>query len=331
MLQAESASNRQTVSASAEIDTRKTMPPFVNRITRKIVADRLEVLRSERPEVDTLFHLLGRERFLEWAHSIATLQDEKLRNFSPPLPPLRFRSIAGGASESMFLWTGLKDAELFVNLFERYSTSRSRARVLDFGIGSGRIARFVSALPRFEVFGCDANGELAAWCSQNLPAINTRQNNLSPPLPFDDGMFDFVYAKSVLTHLPEPASNAFLRELVRVTAPGGILVITTHGYPALGTIMQSAHHQKVFSLESGAAARIRDEFSEKPFVYVRLDKRTIELANVGDEYGNTFIHENYIAQEWTKAGVDFVGYEPGAFRNFQDAVVLKRKKGLMSL
>ncbi len=45
-------------------------------------------------------------------------------------------------------------------------------------------------------------------------------------LPFADASFDHAYSISVLEHIPEPGDEQALRELARVTKPGGRIVIT---------------------------------------------------------------------------------------------------------
>jgi SAM-dependent methyltransferase len=43
-------------------------------------------------------------------------------------------------------------------------------------------------------------------------------------LPFADGSFAFIYSNIVLQHVPRRFSQPYLREFVRVLAPGGVLV-----------------------------------------------------------------------------------------------------------
>jgi SAM-dependent methyltransferase len=45
-------------------------------------------------------------------------------------------------------------------------------------------------------------------------------------LPYEDASFDHAYSVSVLEHIPEPGDEQALRELARVTKPGGRLVVT---------------------------------------------------------------------------------------------------------
>jgi SAM-dependent methyltransferase len=48
-------------------------------------------------------------------------------------------------------------------------------------------------------------------------------------LPYADGQFDFIYALSVFTHLPEAQQRPWIRELRRVAAPGAHVLLSLHG------------------------------------------------------------------------------------------------------
>ena len=99
--------------------------------------------------------------------------------------------------------------------------------VLDFGCGAGRAIRHLLDLaPECELWGSDIDPRCIEWDAQNLgPAASFVVNGEVPPLPFEDGKFDLIYALSVFTHL-SPHWPAWLLELDRVLAPGGRAVVT---------------------------------------------------------------------------------------------------------
>jgi SAM-dependent methyltransferase len=104
-------------------------------------------------------------------------------------------------------------------------------RVLDFGCGAGRTLR--QFLPEgaagTELWGCDIDAASIEWLNANLsPLVNAFRNAVDPPLAFDDGSFDLIWALSVFTHLTEN-SLPWLAELHRVLAPGGLLIATYMG------------------------------------------------------------------------------------------------------
>jgi SAM-dependent methyltransferase len=96
--------------------------------------------------------------------------------------------------------------------------------ILDWGCGCGRVVRHLAK--RFEalgtqVRGCDYNPQLIRWCQRSLPCAEFKVCGLAPPLPYPDASFDFVYAISVLTHIPTELQLPWMRELRRVLRPGG--------------------------------------------------------------------------------------------------------------
>jgi SAM-dependent methyltransferase len=80
-----------------------------------------------------------------------------------------------------------------------------------------------------EVCGSDRDERALEWCRLNLPFARFEQNGLAPPLAYDDGAFELVYALSVFTHLAEELQRLWLIELDRVLRPGGLFILTTHG------------------------------------------------------------------------------------------------------
>jgi SAM-dependent methyltransferase len=114
-------------------------------------------------------------------------------------------------------------------------------RVLDFGCGAGRTLRhFQPEAGQAEFVGCDIDAESIGWVNSHLSG--TARGVVSgewPPLPFADDSFDLVYALSVFTHLTDSWS-AWLLELRRVLAPGGLLIASFLGEGMSSTIAREA-------------------------------------------------------------------------------------------
>jgi 2-polyprenyl-3-methyl-5-hydroxy-6-metoxy-1,4-benzoquinol methylase len=92
-------------------------------------------------------------------------------------------------------------------------------RLLDAGCGTGDLWRLASA--RFTA--CTG---IDAVRYPGLPdAVGFVPANLDAPLPLDDASVDAAAAIEVIEHLENP--RAFVRELARVTRPGGWIAITT--------------------------------------------------------------------------------------------------------
>ncbi|MBD3276682.1 MAG: methyltransferase domain-containing protein [Candidatus Aegiribacteria sp.] len=133
---------------------------------------------------------------------------------------------------SSMSWNSMKTAEKervgSKELLERNSIP-FEGRILDFGCGCGRVLRFWKGLPETEIYGTDYNRILIRWCKQNLDFVKVSVNGYNPPTGFSDDFFNIVYAISVFTHLSEEMQAPWLKELVRITAPGGHIILTVHG------------------------------------------------------------------------------------------------------
>jgi SAM-dependent methyltransferase len=298
---------------------------FLQSITSPAMQARINQLVAEQPAVRVVLSMLGPERSAEWAHSLGVASDEVLRSCAPPVPPLELRSIVGAHSEEVFLWEGARDISLFLDLYERHGMlRRARPRVLDFGCGCGRLTRFLNLSDRYEVYACDLNADHVAWCGENLPTIRTKKNAPTPPLPFPNESIDLVYLLSVFTHLPDSAVLAWVHDLERVVAVGGIAIITTHGFRALEIICHSADHQKLMDMGAEAAARVFKLLKMAGYVYIPYRSSIQAAANVqGADYGNSFTSPDFVRSGWT-GRFDLVEYLPAALRGWQDVYVLRR-------
>jgi SAM-dependent methyltransferase len=153
-------------------------------------------------------------------------------------------------------------------------------RWLDFGCGYGRVVRFLAErVPPSRIFVSDVGREGVDFCRSEFgvnpiysrPELDTMQL----------GLFEFIYAVSVVTHLNEHNTVAFLRLLGASLAPGGILLFTTHG-------QWSAEHPELYGAEYGARkAEIETAVRARGLAYYRYP------FEAGD-YGITWHSKEYI-------------------------------------
>lgn len=136
--------------------------------------------------------------------------------------------------------------EEFFWYFKDLTALRPDAHVLDAGCGCGQMAvpltRYLDQNGRYE--GFDIVEALIGWCQQSISprfpnfhfehvdVFNATYNpggGIKPSefrFPYEDETFDFVFAKSLFTHmLPEDMEN-YLREVSRVLKKGGNCLIT---------------------------------------------------------------------------------------------------------
>lgn len=92
--------------------------------------------------------------------------------------------------------------------------------LLDVGSGTGTLAARAAAEGR-AVVAVDADPDMVSMSAAVVPGV---VQAALPELPFPDGTFDAVTANFVVNHVPDP--RAAVRELARVTRPGGRVAAT---------------------------------------------------------------------------------------------------------
>lgn len=196
-------------------------------------------------------------------HCIFMLEDQ-IKRFSPSRLSRNLRYRIQGAPDGLpippgyLLWlvVGSSDIEAFLDsgaihahevihhtLKENGLALEHFDTILDFGCGCGRIMRYWKDLEHTRLYGSDYNPTLIRWCRRHLPFAQLEINHFAPPLSFQTGQFDFVYARSVFTHLADDLQFAWIDELRRVLKPGGHLLFTVSGDRFLNLLTPSEAEQ----------------------------------------------------------------------------------------
>ncbi len=110
------------------------------------------------------------------------------------------------------------------------------AVVLDAGCGSGRTLEQLG--PLGSVSGIELNPE-AADVARARGDFDVRIGRLEE-LPWDAATFDLITCLDVIEHTPD--DRLTLRELRRVSKPGGWLLVTVPAYQALWSLHDEANH-----------------------------------------------------------------------------------------
>ena len=126
---------------------------------------------------------------------------------------------------------GMSHSRLISDLVREF-IPRKNIKIFEWGCGPARVIRHlndITGYEKIELYGSDYNEKSIEWCKKTIKHVHFFNNKLTPPLPFDNAMFDCVYAISIFTHLSEKMHYAWIEELFRVLKPDGILIFTTQG------------------------------------------------------------------------------------------------------
>lgn len=167
------------------------------------------------------------------------------------------------------------------NAYLHYGSKElSQSTVLDFGVGWGRLIRYLAKdVPREKLWGCDSSGDILAVCQQTRVPGVLRQSLVRPAaLPYA-GKVDLAYAFSVFTHLSERTHWEILECIYRGLAERGIFVATVRPRAFLPCMQFS---------ESNYCAG---------YLFVPHNLPPVD----GDvPYGDAVIADSYIRSRWSK-------------------------------
>ncbi len=154
-----------------------------------------------------------------------------------PDPMLVFE-VAGHASLEAFDHSGAQHARTIANLL-RGAGLAAAPSVLEWGCGPGRILGHMSAALNDKgatLHGCDPDARSIEFAQRAYPAIAFQRIAPTPPTAYETGTFDAIYGVSIFTHLDERGAKAWAGELARLCAPGGCVLVTSHGASAAGRL-----------------------------------------------------------------------------------------------
>jgi ubiquinone/menaquinone biosynthesis C-methylase UbiE len=148
------------------------------------------------------------------------------------------------------------------------SGARTDSQVVDVATGTGEQARAFATNCK-QVVGVDLSDAMlrVARAKSPLPGLTYVQADATS-LPFDDGSFDVASISFALHEMPATIRAATLAEMLRVTKPGGIVVVVDWGLPQ-GFLARRAVYRAVRFFED-------THYSE----FIRLDLESV-LARHG--------------------------------------------------
>lgn len=125
-----------------------------------------------------------------------------------------------------------------------YSVGISTGGAAEIRMAMGHPSRFIIATT-IDHAGADfAQHEIAK--RELSKQIEVKIENVTEPLPYPDGFFDYVYARLVLHYLPKKDLQCALQELYRILRSGGKLFIVVRSIDCV----EAQHKNSVFDPET---------------------------------------------------------------------------------
>ncbi|KAJ3102534.1 hypothetical protein HK100_004346, partial [Physocladia obscura] len=105
---------------------------------------------------------------------------------------------------------------------KNFVATNPNSKILDVGCANGYWLDSMSKIyPLAELHGVDLAPSIIENAAKFLPKANFTVGNVVTGLPYEDNSFDFVHQRYLILGLPGDQFPTAIRELIRVTKPGG--------------------------------------------------------------------------------------------------------------
>jgi len=132
--------------------------------------------------------------------------------------------------------------------------------IYSIGISTGGIAemRMARQLPNAHIIATTIDVKGAAFAEERIAEeslssqITVKVEDVAQPLPYEDGHFDYVYARLVLHYLAKDVLQEALAEIRRVLKPGGTIFVVVRSTECADAKRENATYDPKTCLTTGA-------------------------------------------------------------------------------
>ncbi len=202
--------------------------------------------------------------------------------------------------------------------------------VLDFGCGVARqFLQLNRQYPQVKAHACDAHPDNVAYVKRTFPKADVYANNFDPPLKYADNTFDLVYSVSTFSHFSFDDAKLWLRELARVTRPGGLMCLTFNSYTSVAW-----SHARGYIMDFSAEDLTRVGHSyhvDEASWYRRKAEEAVSEFGSNTTGATRPTGDMFFSPEYAKVFVEDLGLKPeaiapGVIDRMQDLAVIRKPK-----
>ena len=188
---------------------------------------------------------------------------------------------------------------------------REPRRILDLPCGFGRVTRMLQArFPQAQITVSDLDRPAVDFAAATFNATGLYSVEDLAVLDLG-GTFDLIWVGSLVTHLSEAQTRAFLQTMHRAMEPDATLVVSSHG-PTVADGLK----RWLYGLEPAAAAAVLDGYAACGYGHRGYGD--------SDGYGISLTDQPWWAAAAAQSGFTLVSYEEQAWDAHQDVVALRR-------
>jgi SAM-dependent methyltransferase len=183
-------------------------------------------------------------------------------------------------------------------------------RIMDFGCGHGRVARYLrAAFPKAEMWCSDIDPDAVAFCAKTFNAHGVQSTSNFNDLKLPSGL-DLIWVGSVFTHLDMARVEVLFDKLYGALGRGGLLIATFHGQYYYE--MTKKDPKKAIS-----HAEVLRQFEEKGHGYMPYAQKTSQVGmNDWGVSATRFDHVFRLGQR--HQGAQMAMFAEQAWANFHD-------------
>jgi len=197
---------------------------------------------------------------------------------------------------------GANSSRILTDLLQQYLSENQAPHVLEFASGYGCVSRHLKNNKNIDLTTCDIHPAAIEFIKHKL-GIKSIQSSDKPELLVAAQNYDVVFALSFFSHMPFTTWERWLRRLVLLTNPGGLIIFTTQGIAS--------------GLHFGWP-----EISSSGFWYLPSSEQK-DLSS--EEYGQTIVTPKFVRGVISgMRDVELVSLSEGRWWGHQDLYILRR-------